>query len=249
MGAGIYRALVLAAGLGTRMRPLTDLLPKPLVAVAGRALIDHVLDRLADAGIGDAVVNVHYRADQIEAHLAGRTAPRIHISDERDQVLGTGGGVLKALPLLGDGPFVVHNSDTIWTESGGENLKRLIAAFDASRMDGLLLLADRRESLGYGGRGDFHLDAVGRLVRVARGGEADFVFAGASIATPRLMRDCPAGPFSLNQPWDRALAEGRLYGLRLQGTWMHVGDPDALAAAERQVRRQADIAAAAERMP
>lgn len=249
MTAGIDRALVLAAGFGTRMRPLTDHMPKPLVPLVGRALIDHVLDRLAEAGIRDAVVNVHYRADQIEAHVAGRTTPRIHISDERDQVLETGGGVLKALPLLGDGPFVVHNSDTIWTETDCRNLSRLMAAFDASRMDGLLLLADRRGSLGYDGRGDFHLDADGRLIRVTRGGEADFVFAGASIATSRLMRGSPAGPFSLNRAWDGALAEGRLFGLRLEGTWMHVGDPAALAAAEHHIRRQADIAAASQRTP
>ena len=229
-------AFVLAAGLGLRMRPLTDRMPKPLVPLAGRALIDHVLDRIAEAGIGRAVVNVHYLADQLERHLARRAVPAITISDERARLLDTGGGLRKALPLLGDGPLLVHNSDSVWIERGAGNLGRLVAAFDPDRMDALLLLAERASSLGYDGRGDFSLGPDGRLARVARGGEAPYVFAGASVAMPALMRDTPDGAFSLNLPWDRALAAGRLFGLVLDGTWMHVGDPRALAAAEGLIR-------------
>lgn len=232
------RAFVLAAGLGTRMRPLTDTLPKPLVRLAGRTLLDHVLDRIAAAGIAEAIVNVHYLADQIEAHLGPRTRPRIGISDERASLLETGGGVRLALPLLGDAPFLVHNSDTVWTEPGPQNLQRLAAAFDAASMDALLLLADRETSLGYAGRGDFHMAPDGRLTRPAKGEAAPFVFAGASIATRRLMRDTPEGPFSLNRVWDRAQTEGRLYGLPLSGTWMHVGDPPGLAAAEALIAKE-----------
>jgi MurNAc alpha-1-phosphate uridylyltransferase len=235
MTSPITKAFVLAAGLGTRMRPLTDRVPKPLVTLAGQPLLDHVLDRLVAAGITDVVVNVHYLADQIEAHLRQRPHPTIAISDERDAVLETGGGLAKALPLLGPGPFVVHNSDTVWIEPAGSNIARLIGAFDADRMDGLLLLAPRIGSLGYDGRGDFELGDNGRLERVAPGATAPWVYAGVCIATTRLMRDCPVSRFSLNRPWDRALAEGRLFGLPLAGTWMHVGDPEALAAAEARL--------------
>lgn len=240
MSIRLDKAFVLAAGLGTRMRPLTNTLPKPLVPLAGRALLDHVLDRIAAAGIGEAVVNVHYLADQIELHLRRRVTPRIVISDERAELLDTGGGVARALPLLGPGPFLIHNSDSVWIERGAANLGRLRDAFDGERMDGLLLLADRATSLGYDGRGDFLLGTDGRIARVAPGETAPYVFAGASIATPRLMRDCPAGPFSLNRVWDRALAEGRLLGIPLDGTWMHVGDPAALAVAEALLKRDRD---------
>jgi len=231
MSISLDKAFVLAAGLGTRMRPLTVHLPKPLVRLADRPLLDHVLDRIAAAGIAEAVVNVHYHADQIEQHLARRRRPRIVVSDERSALLDTGGGVAKALPLLGERPFLVHNSDSAWIEDGTPNLPALAAAFDEHRMDGLLLLAECATSLGYEGRGDFHLEPDGRLRRVAKGETARFVFAGVSVATLRLMRDVPVGPFSLNRVWDRALAEGRLYGLRLAGRWMHVGDPAALEAA------------------
>jgi MurNAc alpha-1-phosphate uridylyltransferase len=232
MSISLDKAFVLAAGLGTRMRPLTLRLPKPLVPLAGRPLLDHVLDRIAAAGIAEAIVNVHYRADQIEEHLARRRRPRITVSNERDALLDTGGGVAKALPLLGERPFLVHNSDSAWIEDGTSNLLALATAFDVRRMDGLLLLAECATSLGYEGRGDFHLEPDGRLRRVAKGETARFVFAGVSIATPRLMRDVPTGPFSLNRVWDRALAEQRLYGLHLTGRWMHVGDPAALEAAD-----------------
>lgn len=239
MSIKLDKAFVLAAGLGTRMRPLTERLPKPLVELAGRPILDHVLDRIASAGISEAVVNVHYLADQIERHLHRRNAPRIVISDERGELLDTGGGTLKAMTHLGDRPFLVHNSDSVWIESGTANLVRLAAAFDEGRMDGLLLLADRATCLGYDGPGDFDLEPDGRLRRIRKGETAEFVFAGVSIATRRLMRGTPQGAFSLNRVWDRALAEERLHGLRLAGTWMHVGDPAALAAAEARLARGA----------
>lgn len=226
-------AFVLAAGLGTRMRPLTDYLPKPLVPVAGRALIDHVLDRIAEAGVPRAVVNVHYLADQIEAHLVPRCRPVISISDERELLLDTGGGVRKALQQLGARPFLIHNSDSIWIEGATSNLARLFSVFDEARMDALLLLADRETSLGYPGRGDFHIEVDGRLRRRGRDEVASFVFTGVSMASPRLLRQTPLGPFSLNLVWDRALSEGRVHGVVLDGTWMHVGDPTAVTDAER----------------
>lgn len=219
------------------MRPLTDRVPKPLVPLGGRVLLDHALDRIAAAGIGEAIVNVHYKAELIEAHLAARAAtgagPHVRTSDERVQLLDTGGGVRKALAQFGDAPFLVHNSDTIWLERGNSNLARLIAAFDASRMDALLLLADRTTSHGYSGRGDFNLGRDGRLVRAGATEQVPYVFAGASMTSPRLLRDTIEEPFSLNRVWDRALAEDRLFGLVLDGTWMHVGDPEALREAER----------------
>ncbi len=238
MSIRLDKAFVLSAGLGTRMRPLTEQVPKPLVPLAGRPLLDHVLDRLAAAGIREAVVNVHYLADAIELHLQVRRQPRIVISDEREGLLDTGGGLAKAWPLLRGAPVLVHNSDSVWIEHGVPNLERLAEAMDERLMDGVLLLAERRTSLGYEGRGDFHLGADGRLRRVAQGETANLVFAGASIATRRLMRDVPAGAFSLNRVWDRAMAEGRLFGIRLVGTWMHVGNPAALTAAEALMARQ-----------
>lgn len=230
-------AMVLAAGLGQRMRPLTDRLPKPLVPLAGRALIDRVLDRLGGAGIARAVVNVHYKAEMIEAHLAGRSSPRIVISDERDALLDTGGGVRRALGLLGDRPFLIHNSDSVWIEDGAANIPALMDAFDETRMDTVLLLARRESSLGYSGRGDFDLGEQGQVRRPAKGETVPYVFAGVSIAHPRLMRETPEGAFSLNRVWDRALAAGRVSAIVMQGTWMHVGDPTALAEAEALIQR------------
>ena len=240
MGIRLDKAFVLAAGLGTRMRPLSDTVPKPLVRLGGKALLDHVLDRIAAAGVADAIVNVHYLADQVELHLRGRRVPRIAFSDERAELLDTGGGAARALPLLGSKPFLIHNSDTLWIERKVANLPRLASAFDETRMDALLLLAERQSSLGYHGSGDFHLGADGRLKRVARGEMSDHVFAGASIATPRLLRAPPMGAFSLNVAWDRAMAEGRLFGISLEGVWMHIGDPGSLAAAEARLRRETE---------
>jgi MurNAc alpha-1-phosphate uridylyltransferase len=226
-------ALVLAAGLGKRMRPLTDKVPKPLVRLQGKPLIDHVLDRLAEAGVTRAVVNVHYMADQIEAHLASRTKPKIEISDERDTLLETGGGVVRALPKLGAEPFIVHNSDSVWIEGVGSSLARLAGAWDPQRMDCLMLLALGSKSIGYEGAGDFAMDPDGRLSRRAEGRIVPFVFTGVSIVHPRLVTGLPERRFSLNEPWDRAIEAGRLFGVRLDGIWMHVGTPEAVAEAER----------------
>jgi MurNAc alpha-1-phosphate uridylyltransferase len=231
----IDRAMVLAAGLGKRMRPLTDTLPKPLVPVAGKALIDHVLDKLADAGVTQAVVNVHHRADQIEVHVKGRARPRIVISDERGELLDTGGGIVKALPHLGTAPFFHMNSDTVWIEGVTPNLSRLAAQFDAARMDILLLLASTATSIGYDGRGDFNMAPDGRLSRRPERQVAPFVYAGAAILNPAIFADAPAGAFSLNRLFDRAADAGRLHGLRLDGTWMHVGTPEAIKAAEAAI--------------
>jgi MurNAc alpha-1-phosphate uridylyltransferase len=231
-------AMVLAAGHGVRMRPLTDSVPKPLVKLKGRALIDHVLDRIADAGVTRAVVNVHYLADQIEAHLDKRSSPQIVISDERAQLLETGGGVVKALKQLGPEPFLIHNSDSVWIEGVGSNLERLFAAWDSETMDALMLLASATTSLGYEGNGDFSMGTDGRLTRRGERQMAPFVFTGVSIAHPRIFEGMPLEPHSLNRPWDKAIARGRLYGIRLDGLWMHVGTPEALVEAERWIESE-----------
>jgi N-acetyl-alpha-D-muramate 1-phosphate uridylyltransferase len=233
------RAMVLAAGLGTRMRPLNGRLPKPLVAVGGKALIDYALDRLAEQGVECAVVNVHHLADQIERHLAQRRRPKIIISDERGELLGTGGGVVKALPQLGGGPFFHVNSDTIWIDGVKPNLGRLAAAFDPSRMDALLLVAPTASSIGYTGRGDFSMAPDGRLMRRGEREVVPFVYAGAAILVPAFFADAPAGPFSMSPLFDRAADAGRLCGLRLEGVWMHVGTPEAIQAAEAAIRASA----------
>jgi MurNAc alpha-1-phosphate uridylyltransferase len=229
-------AMVLAAGMGTRMRPLTDIMPKPLVKVGGRALLDHVLDRLADAGVESAVVNVHHFAEQIIAHLAKRKRPQIVISDERGVLLDTGGGVVKALPQLGKAPFYHLNADTIWIDGVTPNLTRLAEAFDPKTMDALLLLAPIAGSIGYVGRGDFSMAGDGRLRQRAEREVAPFVYAGAAILSPKLFADAPKGPFSLLTLFARAAPAGRLSGLRLEGLWMHVGTPDAIGAAENAIR-------------
>ncbi|WP_132029992.1 nucleotidyltransferase family protein [Aquabacter spiritensis] len=233
--------MVLAAGMGTRMRPLTDTRPKPLVAVAGKPLVDHVLDRLAGAGIDEAVVNVHHHADLMEAHLATRSgAPRIRVSDERTRLLETGGGTRKALDLLGDAPFVAINADTIWIEGVKPNIARLIEQFDPERMDALLLVAATALSIGYSGFGDFTMDGEGRLSRRPERVVSPFVYAGAGVFTPSLFDETPQGPFSLNLIFDRACEAGRLFGLRLEGVWMHVGTPEAIAEAETAIKRSSD---------
>jgi MurNAc alpha-1-phosphate uridylyltransferase len=228
--------MVLSAGLGTRMRPLTDKMPKPLVEVGGKPLIDHVLDRLDEAGVERAVVNVHHFAEQLERHLAARTKPKIVISDERGLLLGTGGAVVKALPLLGEAPFFHVNSDSIWIDGVKPNLARLAEAFDATTMDALLLLAPTTGSIGYAGRGDFLFAADGRLTPRAERTVAPFVFAGAAILSLALFAAAPQGEFPLTSLFDRAAEQGRLFGLRLEGLWMHVGTPDAIALAENAIR-------------
>jgi MurNAc alpha-1-phosphate uridylyltransferase len=232
-------AFVLAAGLGTRMRPLTDEIPKPMVPLAGRPLIDHVLDRLSKAGVMRAVVNVHYKPGPLLAHLASREHPAIVISDETELLLDTGGGVRRALGLIGSAPFLIHNSDTVWLEPpGASNISRLVDAWDPLRMDGLLLLARRDASMGYDGAGDFELATDGRLARRGMAESAPYVFAGVSVAHPRLFEGAPEGPFSLNRPWDAAIAHGRLHGLVMDGLWMHVGTPEALVEAEAEIARR-----------
>jgi N-acetyl-alpha-D-muramate 1-phosphate uridylyltransferase len=226
------RAIVLAAGLGTRMRPYNGHVPKPLVQIGGKSLIDYSLDRLADAGVERVVVNVHHLADAVERHLASRKRPHIVISDERAELLGTGGGIAKALPQLGDAPFFLVNSDTVWLEGVKPNFARLADAFDPATMDALLLLAPTTESIGYTGRGDFAMLPDGRLRRRAESEVVPFVYAGAAILNPALFAATPAGAFPLTPLFDRAGAKNRLFGLRLEGLWMHVGTPEAVAAAE-----------------
>jgi N-acetyl-alpha-D-muramate 1-phosphate uridylyltransferase len=233
------RAMVLAAGLGTRMHPLTDRMPKPLVPVGGKPLIDHVLDRLAEAGVDRAIVNVHHMADQVEQHVRGRRRPEVVISDERPLLLGTGGGVVKALPALGEAPFFHVNSDTIWIEGPRPNLARLAGAFDPARMDALLLLAPTAASIGYDGRGDFSMASDDRLERRGEREVAPFVYAGAAVLSPDLFADAPAGAFGLTRLFDRAEGAARLHGLRLEGTWMHVGTPAAIREAEAAILQSA----------
>ncbi len=227
-------AMVLAAGLGQRMRPITDRLPKPLIVVGGHTMLDHALDRLADAGVTQAVVNVHWLADQIEAHVASRTSPRITISDERDQLLETGGGVRKALSLLGNDPFLHVNSDSLWVETGSSNIRTMSAAWNPDIMDMLLLLAGKETSYGYDGDGDFTRSSEGQLARRRTGMTAPYVYAGVAIIKPKLFADTPDGPFSLNLLFDRCIASGRLHGHILDGQWLHVGTPEAIPEANRR---------------
>lgn len=233
------RAMVLAAGLGKRMRPLTATTPKPLIEVAGKALIDHSLDRLAAAGIETAVVNIHWLADLVEVHVGRRKAPRIEISDERDALLETGGGVVRALPRLGDRPFLLLNSDSFWIEGARPNLETLIERWDEEAMDGLLLLAGTVQSVGYAGSGDFTMDKASRLSRRMERQVAPFVYAGTALLHPRLFEDAPDGAFSLNRLFDKAIEAGRLFGVRMDGTWLHVGTPEAIAEAEAAIAESA----------
>ena len=236
----IRTAMVLAAGLGTRMRPLTNARPKPLVPVDGKALIDHALDDLAAAGVETAVVNVHYLAEMAEAHLEGRESPRVRISDERAALLETGGGLKKARPLLGEGPVFCTNTDQVFVDGPeGPAALRLAQSFDPARMDALLLLQPAGDAPGYDGKGDFSLDAEGRLIRRGNATSAPFVFTGLQIIDTRLLDHAPDGPFSTNLLWNAALDAGRLYGMVHDGRWMHVGSPAGLQEAER---RLADIA-------
>jgi MurNAc alpha-1-phosphate uridylyltransferase len=233
-------AMVLAAGFGERMRPLTLRMPKPLVPIAGKPLIDHVLDRLAAAGVETAVVNVHYLPEQLEAHLANRGGlpPKTLVSDERGVLLDTGGGTKKALPLLGRGPFFIHNADSVWSEGASPALSRMLKKWNPAAMDCLLLLAPAATSIGYAARGDFSMSPDGRLARRGPNEVVPFAFTGVSLCDERLFKDAPEGRFSLNLLWDRSLAKGRLYGIRLDGCWMHVGTPDALAEAEAAFERE-----------
>ena len=226
----IRAAMIMGAGLGNRMRPLTDDRPKPLVTVAGKPLIDHSIDRLVAAGVTRIVVNLHYRAAMLKAHLEQRRDVEILFSDETEQLLDTGGGVVKALPLLKDAPFFVLNSDSIWIERT-PTLRAMQAAWDGGRMDGLLLLADMHTAIGYDGTGDFAL-ADGHVVRARDSDAPPFGYLGTQIVHPRLFDGAPAGPFSTNIMWDRAIAQQRLFGTLLDGVWLHVGTPEARDEAE-----------------
>jgi MurNAc alpha-1-phosphate uridylyltransferase len=231
------KAMVFAAGLGTRMRPLTDHIPKPLIKVAGKPLIDHVLDRLWMAGVETAIVNVHHLADQIEEHLANRGSPRIVISDERSKLLDQGGGIAKALPLLGREPFFVANTDAFWVEGPADNLRRLAAGWDPERMDIFLLVAATARSVGIDSPGDFHMSPDGRLIQRAEHEIAAFVYTGAGIIKPALFEAETRDVFPLAPYFFDAARAGRLFGQRLDGLWLHVGTPGAIEDAEREIAR------------
>ncbi len=235
----ISRAMVLAAGLGKRMRPISATTPKPLVEIGGKSLIDHGLDRLAAAGVETAVVNVHYLADLVEFHVLKRPSPQVIVSDERAKLLDTGGGIRKALPHFGGEPFFVYNSDSSWIEGVTPNFERLGASWDDEQMDVLLLLSPTVNAVGYNGPGDFQMDALGRLARRTPPRIAPFVYAGAAIVHPRAFADTPEGPFSFNLLFDRAIEAGRLYGVRMDGQWLHVGTPDAIREAEAAIHASA----------
>jgi MurNAc alpha-1-phosphate uridylyltransferase len=230
--SGPSRAIVLAAGLGTRMRPLTNDRPKPLVEVRGKALIDHAIDRLVQAGVTFIVVNVHYRASMLKAHLAKRSDVEIIISDETEELLDSGGGIAKVLPIFEGEPFFTHNSDSIWVEGTGRALDKLKARWNPDEMDALMLAAPTVTSVCYDGRGDFMMGADGRLTRVPEQRVAPFVWTGVQIVHPRLFENLPGKKFSLNILWNRAIESGRLFGQRLDGVWMHIDRPDAVGEAE-----------------
>jgi N-acetyl-alpha-D-muramate 1-phosphate uridylyltransferase len=240
MTAGPKTAMVLAAGLGTRMRPLTDTMPKALVPVAGKALIDHVLDRLRDAGVERAVVNVHHRADQMEAHLAGRRDLEVLISDERAALLDSGGGIRHAADKLGRDPIFVANIDSLWIEGANPALEALKAAWNPDAMDILLLLVKRGQGIGFEGPQGFFRDAAGRLTHsTAPEPPTPFANVGIAILKPQLLDGQPAGAFSIVPIWHRLQAEGRLHGVAMDGFWMHVGDPGARDLAEARLQQEA----------
>lgn len=233
----IETAMVMAAGLGTRMRPLTDTRPKPLVEVAGRPLIDHVLDRLRAAGVRRVVVNVHYLADQLVAHLHRmEEGLEIVVSDERDRLLETGGGLVHARPLLGDAPFLVVNADNLWLDGADDTLRLLAGQWRDQAMDALLLLVPHVRAHNHRGAGDFSLDAAGRLARRSAAGTAPFIYTGIQIASPRLLQGWEPVPFSTNLMWDRAIAAGRAFGAVHVGEWFDVGTPEAIGATETRLR-------------
>lgn len=235
-------ALVLAAGLGTRMRPLTSDRPKALVTVAGRTLIDHVLDRLVQAGVQRAVVNVHAFADMLEAHVKRRRDLEIVISDERSRLMETGGGLKQARALLGDEPIVISNIDSVWDEPGGSAIARLARGFDPSRMSARLMLADMSQCLGFEGAGDFFMDEHGELSFRDALPHAPWAYMGVQIVDPSVVDEEPLEPFSFTRIWRRLAKQGRLYGAPLGGYWMHVGDPDARAQAETRLAAAAPSA-------
>jgi MurNAc alpha-1-phosphate uridylyltransferase len=232
----VNTAMIMAAGKGTRMMPLTADRPKPLVEVGGVALLDHVLDHLRDAGVGKIVVNAHYRADQVEAHLAAHATDfDVSISDERDLLRDTGGGLVKALPMISDDPFICVNADNWWTNNGQNAIARLMAHWDAARMDVLMLLVPLATAYNSQGIGDFNMDADGRLSRRVGDAPAPYVWTGIQLLSKKLIVDPPSDVFSTNVFWDRAIAEGRCMGLVHEGMWFDVGYPAAIAATEERL--------------
>ena len=225
-------AMVLAAGLGTRMRPLTLERPKPLVEVAGRTMVDHCLDKLADAGVARAVVNVHHFPTMVKDHLRARTAPAVSISDESGQLLETGGGMVNALPLLAADPFFCINSDNLWVDGPQDVFRQLSAAWKPDAMDALLLLVPHTRAANHKGKGDFHMDGAGRITLRRSGRIAPFIYSGIQLVSQRLLRDAPKEPFGTMLLWKRAMAEGRLYGVSHLGLWYEVGSPEAIAPTE-----------------
>lgn len=232
-GPDVGTAMIMAAGLGKRMRPLTATIPKPLIQVQGKALLDHVLDRVRDAGIRKAIINVHYLADAVEAHVARLSGDvNITVSDERSELLETGGGVTKALPLIDADPFFVLNSDAMWIDGPSDTLRLMAARWDPDTMDALLLLVPQARAHCHKGGGDFHMDSIGRLRRRGSGKIAPFVYSGIQLLSKRLFEDAPSGPFSTNILWDSAIEEGRAFGLAHQGLWFDIGTPTAIKKAE-----------------
>ena len=226
-------AMIMAAGLGKRMRPLTATKPKPLIEVSGKALLDHVLDRLRVAGVKKVVVNVHYLADALEAHLITRShGLEVVISDERGLLMETGGGLVKALPLIDSDPFLALNSDNLWIDGPADTIRLLASQWDDSKMDALLLLVPQARALNHRGLGDFHMDRAGRIRRRERSRVAPFVFTGIQMVSKRLLREAPEGPFSTNLLWDRAIEEGRAFGAVHQGLWFDVGTPQSIPMTE-----------------
>ena len=228
-----HTAMIMAAGLGKRMRPLTATRPKPLIEVGGKALLDHVLEKLRAAGVRKVVVNVHYLADALEAHLASRAhGLDVVISNERDLLLETGGGLVRAAPLIDADPFLALNSDNLWVDGPADTLKLLASHWDDAKMDALLLLVPLARALNHKGMGDFHMTRTGRLRRRQRSHVAPFVFTGIQMMSKRLLRDAPKGPFSTNILWDRAIEEGRCFGAVHQGLWFDVGTPKSIPLTE-----------------
>lgn len=245
--------MILAAGLGTRMRPLTDCMPKPMVPVGGKPMIDYALDSLHAAGVRRVVVNVHHMADRVIEHLSHRSTPETTISDETDGLLDSGGGIVKALPLLGNAPFLILNADTFWLEregAGPTNLQKIAATWDPGTMDILIMTTGFEQIVGYDGRGDFLADETGRLRRFDKSANPALVYPGVAILHPAIFDDAPNGPFSLNACFDRAIERGRLHGVPAHGRWLTVGTPRAIGEAELAMRSyRAATAAGADAIP